>query len=231
MRGHALRYLWWQIVDRTGPRILAAVAVSGGFLGILYMAMREDKPSPAIAENVLGQLHYQLVFMFILLLLNGVVSQDRIQGWYRFYLAKPVSPSWFYGQHAVLALLGLLAASAVFITLGSLLIQPIWNWHHMGPAVAAFLLYGMMMFLWSTLVKHDWLVGGLLLIGSAVAKSRWKPGTGALGDLLHRVLPPTHLLGWNRDLTAAQWAWVAGWGVGLLILALLVLRFRPLGED
>lgn len=231
MRGQALRYLWWQVVDRAGPRVLAGLFVSGGFLTMLWLAMRHDKPSPAVAENVLGQLHYQLVYMFLLLLLNGIVSQDRLLGFYRFYLAKPVNPAWFYGQHVALSFLGFVASSAAFITIGSLLIQPVWSWHHIGPGIAVFLLFGMLVFLCSTFVKHDWLLAGVLLVAVAVARGRWERDSGTLGAVLHKVLPPTHLLGWNRDLDAAQWLWIIGWGLGMFAAALAVLRLRAIAEE
>ena len=53
---------------------------------------------------------------------------------------------------------------------------------------------------------------------------------GLSGRVLHAVLPPNHLVD-ERVLSLGQWAWVGGWGVGLFLLGLLILRRRPLGED
>lgn len=231
MRGHALRYLGWQLLDRAGPRVLGGWFVAAGFLSILYMATRRDMPSPEQVEMILGQMHFQLGFIFLLLLMNGIVAQDRLQGFFRFYLAKPVSPVWFYGQHALLAFAGMLAASSFFITAGSLLLRPVWPWHLLAPATAMFLLFGMGIFLCSTFVKHDWLLAGVVLIAAAIAKDRWPRSSGRLGEVLHSALPPTHLMGWNKVPDAGQWAWIAAWGLGMFSVALLVLRLRPLGED
>lgn len=230
MRGQALRYLGWQAADRTGPRVLVAALISSAVFSLIHLASRRQLPPPEIAAQVISQMHSQFALLFALMLGHGIVSEDRHLGYYRFYLAKPVSPLWYYGQHVVLAYLGMLAASTVFLAAGSLALQAAWPWQLLLKATAIFALYGMMIFLFSTVTRRDWLVAGILLIASAIARERYPVGR-TVGDILHRVLPPVHLIGWNVSPTAGQWLWIAGWGLGLFAAGLVVLRLRPLGED
>lgn len=83
----------------------------------------------------------------------------------------------------------------------------------------------------STLSKHDWLWAVVALVVASVLRSRWPAERSTLGKVFNAVLPPSHLLSPSMRLDAWHWAWVAGWGLGLLALTIVILWRRPLGED
>lgn len=231
MRGHALRYAGWQIWDRTGPRVLTALFISVGFLTLVRLGVTSDNPPPPEQFRILlAQFHQNLAFIWVLVLTHGVVSEDRTRGYYRFYLAKPAAPTWFYGQHIVLAFAGALVSSAGYVIASSLLVRPLWHWALLENTVALFALFGMLVVFFSTLVRHDWICAVVVLIAGVVARERWKMDT-TLGKIVNVALPPNHKIGWRQELDSAEWAWIGAWAAGLFLLSLLVLRVRPLGED
>jgi hypothetical protein len=230
-RGAVFRYLGWQVWDRTGPRLFACVIIALAINWPLHYGIRESAPPPEQLRPMLAQLHQQFAFVYSLLLCGGLISQDRVMGFYRFYFAKPVSPSWFYAQHVTLALIGMLASSAVFVVSFSLLVQPAWHFNLLANSATLFLLVGMMCVVFSTLSKHDWLWTVIALVVINVLRARFPAEAGGAGRVLQYVLPPSHLIGADQDLRAWQWLWVGSWGAGLFAAALLLLARRPLGED
>jgi hypothetical protein len=154
-----------------------------------------------------------------------------VQNFFRFYLAKPVSPLWFYGEHVVLAGLTLLAASAGFVALFSLTVHPIWSFGLVQRALVLWLLIGMPIVVCSTLSRHDWLWGIVPWLLSATLRGRWPKDQSTIGDVLHAVLPPYHLAGSESVITTAGWLWIVGWALGFFALTLLLLARRPLAED
>jgi hypothetical protein len=228
MRGDALRYLTWQIRDRTALRVGACLVVAFALSFPLYVAARRAPPPP---PQVLAQMFHQLAFIFAMLLSAGLIAQDRAQGWYRFYLAKPVSPIWFYGQGIVLALVGMVAVSAGFMGIVSIAVGPFWRWSFLADGALTFALVGMFVIAWSTIIKRDWIAGLVTTIGVSILRAQFPRDESGFGAILHPILPPTHLLDFTRPATTGQAAWIAAWGVGLFVLSLSVLHRRPLGED
>jgi hypothetical protein len=230
MRGHAVRYLGWQLLDRTGPRLLSAWLVVVGLCAPLAFA-RPDRPVPPQAlESMFQALHFQLACLAVIILFHGIVAEDRVKGYYRFYLAKPVSPLWFYGQSAALAVVAMVGFSGGFVAIYSLLVAPVWDWHVMVSGAALGLLVGGLLFALSTVTQRDWLWAVIALVVTSVLRSRFPRGESAVGQVLHVVLPPNHLTN-ETALSGSEWAWVAAWALGFVALGMAVLRQRPLGED
>jgi len=230
MRGHALRYLGWQVWDRTGPRVLVMWLIASVICLPLHFAAAQNPQPPAQIQSMAQQLHFQLAILAVVVLFHGIVGEDRQKGYYRFYLAKPVSPLHFYGQSALLALLAMLTFTTGFLVMFSLAVAPAWEWRLLVSSLSLGLLIGGMIFFISTLSMLDWMWMTAVVIAASYLRNRFPRDDSTLGRVLHAVLPPNHLVD-ERVLTVEQWAWIGGWGLGLFALGLLVLRFRPLGED
>jgi hypothetical protein len=230
MRGEALRYLRFQVLDRTGPRVLAAWLIVAALLLPLHFAMRNSPPSPQALLPMVSQLHFQLACLAVVILFHGIVSEDRARGYFRFYLSKRVSPIWFYAQSVVLAVLAMLLFTAGFMALFSWAIVPLWSWSLIVSSSAIGLLIGGLIFLFSTMGQRDWLWMIVVTITATILRSRFPRADSTLGKVLYAILPPNHLVN-EPTLTVGQWAWVGGWALGLFVLGFWLLRTRPLGED
>lgn len=233
MRGYAARYLPWQVRDWHGPKVLGAWVIAAAICLPLRAGLNRSAPSDVQLLELARQLHRQLAFIYVLLLYGGIIANDRAQGFYRFYLAKPVSPLWFYGQAAALSLLGVLAGSAGFVAIFSLAVRPVWSWVFLSDGLAMGLLVGAIILAFSTISKLDWMWMIVVLLVSTVLRGRFPAEASRVGSVLHAVLPPNHLLGSQSlsRLDAAGWTWLCGWALGLAMLTLVMLRRRPLGED
>jgi len=174
-------------------------------------------------------MYQQFSVIVVVVLFHGIVSEDRTRGFFRFYLAKPVSPLWFYGQSYLLAVVSMVVFSAAFLGIFSLAVRPAWHWNMLLWGLALALLLGGLIFCVSTVSRHDWLWMIVAILLSTVLRGRFPAAQSAFGKFIEAVMPPNQLL--FEQLTARQWFWLGGWGVGLLALGLFILRWRPLGED
>jgi hypothetical protein len=231
MRGQALRYTGWMLWDRHVPRLLGCFVLTAAVMLPFWLATRRQPLPEAQAANILAQMHQQFAFIFALLMANGIIAVDRYQNYFRFYLAKPVSPLWFYGEHIVLAGVFMMAASLSFITVFSATVSPVWNFALLQRALVLWLLIGMPIVVLSTLSRHDWLWGIVPWLLAAVLRGRFPKDQSTLGDLLHAVLPPYHLMGNEPVVSTGGWAWIIAWALGFFILTLVLLARRPLAED
>jgi hypothetical protein len=220
------------IWDRTGPRVLASLTVVAAICLPLHFAMKDHSPPPEQLTSIVLGLYQQFAAIAAVVLFHGIVSEDRTKGYFRFYLAKPVSPLWLYGQSFVLAVLGMLAFSAGFLVIFSFAVQPAWEWRVVTYGLGLALLLGGLIFCFSPLSRHDWLWMIITIVSATVLRGRF-PASGtngsAFGRVVEAVLPPNQLL--FEQLTAIQWVWLGGWGLGLFVLGMLILWRRPLGED
>jgi len=231
MRGQAFRYTGWMLVDRHLPRLVGCLVFSCAIMLPFWLATRRQPLPEAQAANILAQVHQQVAFIFALLLANGIIATDRFQNFFRFYLAKPVSPLWFYGEHIVLAGVFMIAASAGLVTIFSATVAPVWTFALLQRALVLWLLIGMPIVVFSTLSRHDWLWGVVPWLLSAVVRGKWPKDQSALGDVLHVVLPPYHLMGNDPVITTGGWLWITAWALGFFALTMLLLSRRPLAED
>lgn len=231
LRGTAFRYTGWMVLDRHLPRLVGCLVMTAAIMLPIWLATRRQPMPQQQAATILAQLHQQFAFIFALLLANGIVAVDRVQNYFRFYLAKPVSPLWFYGEHIVLAGVAMVGASAGFIAIFSVAVQPLWSFELLQRAVTLWLLIGMPIVVFSTVSRHDWLWGIVPWLFSAVLRSRWPRDRSTLGDVLHAVLPPYHLMGNEPVVTAGGWVWIIAWALGFFTLTLVLLARRPLAED
>jgi len=235
MRGNALRYVGWQARDRALPRLAVCLAVIAA-LGLPVATGARLSGLPFGAEILVRGIHGEMTVLFALIMAAGVIAQDRNRGWFRFYLAKPVSPLWFYGQGAALSLAGMFAASAATQVFFMVSVDTGWSWVLMRDGALAYVLVGATVLFWSSLVRRDWLFALGTLILSSAARGLLPRERGGLGAVLHAILPPFHLLETNamagaQAIPREDLLWIGAWGVGLGVVAMVILRRRPLGED
>jgi len=238
-----LRYSGWQLRDHLRGAGLV-IAAGAALVALVLWRMRLANPSgftdPALLLPVLMA---QLGWPLVLVVTSGMVSTDRLDGYYRALFSAPVSPVAFYLQRyllggAVVATLPVALAVAILVATGA--------WAPPGGAVAVllllYLLLGGLVFFWSTVGRRDWAVALAVYalhgaLTSAIAAGanlpRWL-------DLLYRVLPPFHLVDFGGMAGGAVrppslpagtgWLHFVGWGIGLVAAGLLVLRLRPMGS-
>lgn len=251
---HMGRYAWWQLrdylMDRGLPTALIMAFVTYFVVGVgMKGAEREMMPLYAkkfgaaeamlrvhrdLTRSVLTSLLGVLVYMAAIFAANGLVAHDRKQGFYRFYFAKPVSPSRFYGQSALVNVVGFLAVFTTLAGIYHVAFSPL----PFGPlllAVAAvFACYVCVGFLLSAIAAYDWLSLVVVTVlanmayekfGEADAPWRWIP----------RLFPPVYetddlwaALAAGTPLPMGTVAWFAGYGLACYLLALWVLRKRRL---
>ncbi|MHB0948535.1 MAG: hypothetical protein ACYC4J_05670, partial [Gemmatimonadaceae bacterium] len=137
-RGHLARYAAWQFRDYVIEKGIGTllVAVLGGYLSL--MLLRETLQQRGVVPQdvydlMLAQLVSNLVFVGALFATNGIVSDDRKNGYFRFYFAKPVSMTAFYLQKYLLAFAGFMMVTVLLV--------PGWMhfFHQPAPAPALYL--------------------------------------------------------------------------------------------
>lgn len=185
----------------------------------------------ASAMLLIGWLIGRLPLIAVLVLMSGMIADDRSNGLARLIAVRPVSPIVVYGvRFALLAAITFLV-SAIVMPLFDLLMLGEWA----GPAtfvlIAAYLLsYGSLLVFLSAWTRGDAWIALLLAIVSiswaALDRVGFLPVAPALADAIAFVLPPQPALfqleGAFAELEPIPWAaflYCAGYGVFFLTLA------------
>ena len=228
-------YALWQLRDYALTRGVPTLII--GALLLLQMRMIMRAPGAGLmAVGIVSQLLAPFVVIGALIAINGIISNDRRQGYYRFLFAKPLSMSRYYVQAFLLHGAGLVVISALFLLA---------VWVVGGSATPArtvlypasfYVLLGGLGFLFSALLRTDWvlIVGTLVL--TEVLRWRWADDAGPVGWMVRWLLPPFHVFSDMRTTLLAgsmpQWGsllWPVLYG-GLAVSAgVVVLRKRAMG--
>jgi hypothetical protein len=99
---------------------------------------------------------------------RGIVADDRQNGFHRFLFAKPINLMRYYAQSFGVGFVGLMGVLAVIALLYVIVIGPVAILPAFVPAVAFFVLFGGVTFMFSTISRLDW----VWTLG-AVAVSAW----------------------------------------------------------
>lgn len=183
-----------------------------------------------------GTLVGTLVLVGTLFATNGIISDDRKNGFYRFLFAKPVSVAAFYASKFLMHGIGFLVVTLAFLATYALAFKP-----HvpalMLPGVALlFVAIGGVGFLLSAAWRWDWLS---LIAVYIMAEIAWNQLEDVKGwRWLAHLFPPVHKLGGVYRAIAADealplydLAWLTGYGLVCFVLGLLVLRYRALATE
>jgi hypothetical protein len=240
-RARLWSYLGWQARDFVAERGAPLLIVASLMTFPLIMGLRRARASltPLRSELSAGQAIVELLAQFamiaVLIGINGVVSNDRVRGYYRFLFAKPVSIPRYYAQAYAVNGLGL--AAAVLGILGAIyaLGYPVFLPRVLLMVGLFYVSLGGLGFLYSTLARFDWILMGATLGLAHVLRALYPAYASRAGRVLDVILPPFHRLGdvgkelaLGRPADTRMLVWLLAWGISSFVLGLLILRRRPL---
>lgn len=240
-RARLWSYLAWQVrdfvVERGAPLVIVATLMTFPIIMGLR-ELREQSPNALQAEvsarYAIVQLFATFSLITVLIGINGVVSSDRVRGYYRFLFAKPVSIPRYYAQAYLVNGLGLLTTAfgvcAAIYALG----YPVFAWRALLVVGLMYVSLGGLGFLYSTVARFDWLLMGGTWALAHLLRTYPSPQSRA-GEVLDVILPPFHRLqevgvqlARGESADPGMLAWMLGWGISAFVLGLVILRRRPL---
>jgi len=237
MRDNLRRYALWQMRDFGRDRAIALLII-GLALGFTFVApvraMHMQMTEMSAKQLILVSLQ-QIVFICSFVALNGIVSNDRKMGYYRFLFSKPVSIPAYYAQQFLIYFIGFIAIMALLLGAFAVFIYPLSPVGPLTYCALVFLSLGGIAFLISSLFRFDWPILAAVFLGSALLHSLWQFDEGWRKIVL-AVLPPlnklTTLLGTILDrgtVDTNDVLWLLGYSLVCFLAGLFVLRRRPVG--
>jgi ABC-type transport system involved in multi-copper enzyme maturation permease subunit len=205
-----------------------AVARAGGAAAAHAASVAE------LTATLLGVLLGNLVFLGALFAMNGIVANDRKQGFYRFLFSKPLSPDRYYGQAFVLHWVGFLLVVTLLGLLYQGLVGPVLTVPLYVAVALMYLCYAGIAFALSAAARWDWLSLVAVTVASNYLWLRYGGSTSVAAHLLY-LFPPIHRTSAVYEAVARgtplPWellAWFAGYGAVCFAIGLVVLRHRRL---
>lgn len=247
-RARLAQYAPWILRDyltNQGPAT-AIVILLIGFLtllpvlqGISGERMQGGGVSEAMALRMLHAMAPPLVFIGAFFATNGIVSNDRKLGYYRFLFSKPVSPPLYYGMVFAVYGAGMLIVCLALMALWAATVRAMFVAEVMVVVVIMYVAYGGIGFLLSAAWRFDWLSLVTVLLVANVGWSVWGDATGLRHWVLY-LLPPVHratdvyALVTRDVLGGTPWTsivWLGGYGLACFLAGLVVIRRRSLGTS
>jgi hypothetical protein len=242
-RARLWSYLRWQardfVAERGAPLLIVATLMSFPIIMGLRGMREQISQTQAVtsARYAVVSLFAEFALIAVLIGINGVVSNDRVRGYYRFLFAKPVSIPRYYAQAYVVNGLGLLATALAVLGAIYVLGYPVFPVRVLWTVALVYLSLGGLGFLYSTLARFDWVLMGATWGLAQVLRAVYPAHSSRAGQVLDVILPPFHQLrDVGLDLARGDAAdsrmlvWLLGWGLSGLVLGLLILRRRPLAS-
>ncbi len=235
------RYAIWHLYDYLRDKGVATVITVGliGYLNQLPLTRARDF---GVAPTLIDQLGDQafvasmryLAFLGVLFATNGLVADDRKYGYYRLLFAKPVNVVRYYAAKFLVYGVGFLVIAAALLGVYAGVIEPFFPAAFLPTLALIYLALGGIGFLLSAAFRFDWLSLAVVIGGSEVLWLLFRDSGGWRAALL-KLLPPVHLLDGvyqavrdYRSLPVGDLAWLVGYGLGCLVLGLIVVRKRAL---
>jgi hypothetical protein len=228
------------IIERMPTRadpVPAGLLARFGSADAVYAA-RMMEFNHAFLRGILGT----IVFVGALFAMNGIVANDRKQGFYRFLFAKPMTPSRYYGQAFFVHWAGFVAVMIVLGLVYGALIWPVLSRPLLVVITLMFVAYAGIAFLLSAAARWDWMSLVAVTVAATFLWGRYGESTHPLARLLF-LLPPLHradevyasVSGVPLYASGAPivipWpilAWLVGYGAACFAAGLVVLRYRRL---
>ncbi len=234
MHQNLARYAWWQLRDFGRDRgialIIIGVAIGATIIGPMRaMGEIDEVRAKQVLEIILTQLAYITSFIA----LNGIISNDRKAGYYRFLFSKPVSIPAYYAQQFVVFLVGYIIVNLLLLGVFAIFAKPVSPLAPLAACTLVFLSFGGIAFLISSLFRYDWPILAAIFVGSSIFQSMWAAQEGWRRMVLS-VLPPLYKLnGAMLDILRRGTVdgntllWLFGYSAICLAAGLYVLRRRP----
>ena len=250
-------YMLWQVRDYTLNRGLPTLIVASliGYLGVSSLLARLNSPDGpprglidryGSIEAARAAMRHDLsigfttsfigtfAFLGALFAINGIVSNDRKLGFYRFLFAKPVTPAAYYGTEFLVNGLCLMVLTVALALLYGTIIEPVLSLSLLIAIASGYLCYAGLGFALSALSRWDWL--SLVAVAGAadVLWMMYGKSTSPFVVLLH-LFPPVNRTSSIYAAAASgmplPWQsilWLAGYGAIAFIAGLAILRHRRL---
>lgn len=234
-RSNLRRYALWQFRDFIRERGVALLVVGFliGFTVVGPFRAMGGNLDERMSERLLAAVLIQVPFICAFIALNGIVSNDRKLGYFRFLFSKPVGIPAYYAQVFFIYLVGFLLVCAILLGIFSIFAAPV---PLVGPLVfcaLVFLSFGGVAFLVSSLFRYDWPILAAVFLGSSILHSMWQFETG-IRRMILSVLPPVYnlpemvpLLIQGQPVDVNNVLWLLGYSAFCFVAGLLVLRRRP----
>ena len=237
------RYALYQLRDYLMGKVIGFLVLSlmlGWITAGILAGTRGPlwKTTPDAARGAFGAVASQaslLLWVGLILSAAAIVANDRTTGGFRFMFAKPVGIARYYGQLWLLHGAAFVTSVGLLIALWSVTVIPISAWPFMAWAALLWVLWGSVIFFFSTIVNLDWLCAALLLIVASFVQGQLDHD-GFWYTVLTPILPPVAhydavqaALLRRTEIPMGDLAWVVGYGALFLVAGLLVLRRRPMG--
>jgi hypothetical protein len=192
----------------------------------------------AFLRSILGT----IIFVGALFAMNGIVANDRKQGFYRFLFAKPMTPARYYGQAFFVHWAGFVGVMIVLGLVYGVLIWPVLSRPLLVVIAFMFVAYSGIAFLLSAAARWDWMSLVVVSVAATYLWTRYGESTHPLAKLLF-LLPPLHLadevyasvsgapMYASSAPVAVPWVilwWLAGYGAACYAAGLVVLRYLRL---
>ena len=231
-----VRYLGWSLKDAAVRPAVAALIVAG--LATFLVTRMPVRLNNETIDQLMARFVGQFDWLVILIATSGMVAWDRSSGFYRTLFSYPVNPALYYLQRWVLA--GLAATLLVpFAALGFMVVSG--SFPYTGPLLVRFLvkylLLGGVTFAFSSVVRADWAVAFVLSAVQSILHGLEVAGVAlsSFTRTVAHVLPPFHVGSFAMMQvpgypTGSELVHALLYGAGILLVTMLVLRFRPLGS-
>ena len=177
-----------------------------------------------------------VVSLSVLIALNGIVSNDRKMGYYRFLFSKPVSAVAYYAQLFFVYMAGVLTA---MVLLSGVLhtVVPTFNiFNYLLYAAIIYIAMGGIGFFLSVVIRFDWVALAAVWLGSRILREVYGPKPGWRSKAVE-LLPPVHKLNdvsmsliTNGTAHTSDVLWLIGYGAFFFALGLLILRRGSLAD-
>lgn len=235
MTGNLRRYALWQFRDFGRDRAIALmiIGLALGFTFVSPVKMMQVQITEMSAKQIIMVSFQQIVFLSAFVTLNGIVSNDRKLGYYRFLFSKPVSIPAYYAQQFAIYFVGFMVVMALLLGIFALMIYPLSPVAPLTYCAIVFLSLGGIAFFISSLFRFDWPILAGVFLGSALLHTIWAQSDG-WRKLVIAVLPPLNklssMLGTLLEKGTVETndlLWLLGYSLLFFLAGLFVLRRRP----
>lgn len=245
MSGRLARYAPIQFMDYAIERG-AVTLLLGAVIGLAMVlpiakGLAESSVDPEQVRVVIQQFFLSTLGLFCwfatITAVNGIVSNDRAKGTFRFLFSKPIGAIRYYAQAWLLHGIGVVLVISLLVGLFSVTVQPFFPPRLLIYVSVYYVLLGGIGFLFSAITRRDAVAVVLFWLLSLAVRARIAGETGFGWQVLNVLVPPSHkttpmmgaiLTGQPLDGGAVWWA--IGYGLTCFAAGLVVLRFRPMAQ-